>query len=47
MPDFARVPREVDVLVMQIVPIPAPPIGATTVTVEGEELPIPAAAPGP
>jgi aspartyl-tRNA(Asn)/glutamyl-tRNA(Gln) amidotransferase subunit A len=40
MQDCARVLHEVDVLVMPTVPIPAPPIGATTVRVEGEDVPI-------
>jgi aspartyl-tRNA(Asn)/glutamyl-tRNA(Gln) amidotransferase subunit A len=40
MQECAAVLEQVDVLVMPTVPIPAPPIGATTVTLAGEEVPL-------
>jgi aspartyl-tRNA(Asn)/glutamyl-tRNA(Gln) amidotransferase subunit A len=40
MDECARVLQQVDVLVMPTLPIPAPPIGATTVTIDGEEVPL-------
>jgi aspartyl-tRNA(Asn)/glutamyl-tRNA(Gln) amidotransferase subunit A len=40
MQECAQVLSQVDVLAMPTVPIPAPPIGATSVTVEGEEVPL-------
>jgi aspartyl-tRNA(Asn)/glutamyl-tRNA(Gln) amidotransferase subunit A len=40
MEECAQVLRQVDVLAMPTVPIPAPPIGATSVTVDGEDVPL-------
>jgi aspartyl-tRNA(Asn)/glutamyl-tRNA(Gln) amidotransferase subunit A len=40
MQECAQVLAQVDVLAMPTVPIPAPPIGATSVVVDGEEVPL-------